>query len=244
MQTLFVSGFREFLLNININFIGWDLPERLECLRQSRNSPGFDPIILRHSEIWETAGEAVLYKVHNKKIQKIPLLILISVRQSGLIYFSKLFTMLSLSQWKEVFFLFSFSLKSNWELQMEHWHISEYNDSSVSLASIEHPGTPRCHWHFWVRDRIHSYFRWQSLLFFQLSVNSALLMLHLSLMLVTREYWMIYREPGFLAITWFFSPHFPPLPSASPTSDTQEDRERERACWRERGEPARKPGLL
>ncbi len=38
----------------------------------SRNCPGFDPSILRHSGIWGAADEAVLSIVH-KKIQKTPL---------------------------------------------------------------------------------------------------------------------------------------------------------------------------
>jgi hypothetical protein len=46
---------------------GWDLAEWLEsltqCQRQSRNSPGFYHSILRHSEIWGAADEAVLNKV-------------------------------------------------------------------------------------------------------------------------------------------------------------------------------------
>ncbi len=41
---------------------------------QSRNSPGFDPSILRHSGISGAADEAVLNTVHRKnKIKKIPL---------------------------------------------------------------------------------------------------------------------------------------------------------------------------
>ncbi len=32
-----------------------------------RNSPGFDPSILRHSEIWGKADEEVLNKVHKRK---------------------------------------------------------------------------------------------------------------------------------------------------------------------------------
>ncbi len=42
---------------------------------RSRNSPGFDPSILRHSGIWGAADEAVLkqYKEKNKS-KKIPLL--------------------------------------------------------------------------------------------------------------------------------------------------------------------------
>jgi hypothetical protein len=31
-------------------------------------------------------------------------------------------------------------------------------------------------------------------------------------MAVYREYWMIHREPSFLAVVWFFLPHPPPLP--------------------------------
>ncbi len=37
------------------------------CQCHSRNSPGFNPSILRHSEIWGAADEAVLNNVHNKK---------------------------------------------------------------------------------------------------------------------------------------------------------------------------------
>jgi hypothetical protein len=41
------------------------------CQCQSRNSPGFDSIILRHSGICGAADEAVLNNVHKKgKIQK------------------------------------------------------------------------------------------------------------------------------------------------------------------------------
>jgi hypothetical protein len=44
-----------------------------DCQCQSRNSPGFDPSILRHSEICGAADEAVLNTVHReKKIQKNP----------------------------------------------------------------------------------------------------------------------------------------------------------------------------
>ncbi len=45
--------------------IWWDLAERLERLHvnaKSRTSPGFDPSVLRHSEIWGAADEAVLNK--------------------------------------------------------------------------------------------------------------------------------------------------------------------------------------
>ncbi len=55
----------------------------------------------------------------------------------------------------------------------------------------------------------------------------------------TREYWTIYRGPGFLAFVWFGStpnPLLPPLPSVSSTGDTQEDWEREATCWRQRRE--------
>jgi hypothetical protein len=44
-----------------------------DCQCRSRNSPGFDPSIFRHSGIWGAADEAVLNTVHRKKIQKIPL---------------------------------------------------------------------------------------------------------------------------------------------------------------------------
>ncbi len=41
---------------------------------KSRNCPRFDPSILRHSEIWGTADEAVLNNVHyKKKAEKFPL---------------------------------------------------------------------------------------------------------------------------------------------------------------------------
>ncbi len=44
-----------------------------DCQCRSRNSPGFDPSILRHSGIWGVADEAVLNTVHIKeKIQKSP----------------------------------------------------------------------------------------------------------------------------------------------------------------------------
>ncbi len=42
-----------------------------DCQCRSRNSPGFDPSILRHSVIWGAADEAVLNTVHTKKIQNI-----------------------------------------------------------------------------------------------------------------------------------------------------------------------------
>ncbi len=50
-----------------------------------------------------------------------------------------------------------------------------------------------------------------------------------------REYWIIYRGPGFIAIVWFgSSPNpFPPLPSQSFTADTQKaEKERQRADGR------------
>ncbi len=70
-----------------------------------------------------------------------------------------------------------------------------------------------------------------------------------------REYWMLYRGPGFLAVVWFWllNPLPPSLPSVSSTADTEEDWERETICWLERGEgveeepnytTARKPGPL
>ncbi len=36
-----------------------------DCYRQSRNSPGFHPSILRHSEIWGAKDEAVLNNIHS-----------------------------------------------------------------------------------------------------------------------------------------------------------------------------------
>ncbi len=50
----------------------------------------------------------------------------------------------------------------------------------------------------------------------------------------TRQYWMIYRGPGFLAVLWFGSPPNPsnlPLPTSS-TGDKQEYWERETTFWR------------
>jgi len=41
-----------------------------DCLCQSRNSPGFDPSILRHSRIRAAADEALLNKVHKIKIRR------------------------------------------------------------------------------------------------------------------------------------------------------------------------------
>jgi hypothetical protein len=56
---------------------------------------------------------------------------------------------------------------------------------------------------------------------------------------ILREYWMIYRGPGFLAVVWFGSSSFPATPFPSHVSkldgDTQEDWERETTFWRERG---------
>jgi hypothetical protein len=43
-----------------------------DCQFQSRNSPGFDPSVLRDSGIWWAADEAVLKTAHKKSI-KIPL---------------------------------------------------------------------------------------------------------------------------------------------------------------------------
>jgi hypothetical protein len=38
-----------------------------DCQCRSRNSPGFDPSILRHSGIWGAADETVLNTVHRRK---------------------------------------------------------------------------------------------------------------------------------------------------------------------------------
>ncbi len=51
-------------------------------------------------------------------------------------------------------------------------------------------------------------------------------------MCLPREYWMICRGPGFLAVVWFGS--FPPPPSPVSKLDRrhiQEDWERETTCW-------------
>ncbi len=49
-----------------------------------------------------------------------------------------------------------------------------------------------------------------------------------------REYWMVYRGPGFLAVVWFGLSHAPPtppphpsLPSVCSNGDTQEDWDRQ-----------------
>ncbi len=57
---------------------GWDFAEWLERLYDvvaTRNCPGFDPNILRHSGIWGAADEAVWNIVHKKekKSKKSPL---------------------------------------------------------------------------------------------------------------------------------------------------------------------------
>ncbi len=39
-----------------------------DCKFKNLNSPGFDPSILRHSEIWGVADEAVLNKVHKNNL--------------------------------------------------------------------------------------------------------------------------------------------------------------------------------
>jgi hypothetical protein len=59
---------------------GWDLAEygmrssrvvrASDCQCRSRNSPGFDPCILRHSGFWGAADEAVFNTVHRKKNPK------------------------------------------------------------------------------------------------------------------------------------------------------------------------------
>ncbi len=48
---------------------------------RSRNSPVFDPSILRHSAIWGAADESVLNTVHRKKSKKIPLSIILAPSQ-------------------------------------------------------------------------------------------------------------------------------------------------------------------
>ncbi len=54
-----------------------------------------------------------------------------------------------------------------------------------------------------------------------------------------REYWMVYRKPGFLAVIWLYPHPLPPSPATISTDDTPEDCERETTCWRERGEGLR-----
>jgi hypothetical protein len=62
---------------------------------------------------------------------------------------------------------------------------------------------------------------------------------HICRLFKYREYWMIYKEPDFLAAVYQRAPppppHPPSLPSVSSTSDSQEDWESEITCWRERG---------
>ncbi len=52
-----------------------------------------------------------------------------------------------------------------------------------------------------------------------------------------REYWKIYRGPGFLSLVWFgsYPTPFLTLPSVRWTGNTQEYRERETTRWRKRG---------
>ncbi len=67
----------KYILRAKYVYCGWDLTELLrvsDCQFRSCNSPGFDPSILRHSEIWRAADEAVLNKVHLKKYKKSPCL--------------------------------------------------------------------------------------------------------------------------------------------------------------------------
>ncbi len=49
-----------------------DFRDLTPYLTYGRNSPGFDPSILRHSGIWRAADEAVWNNVHKKKKQKNP----------------------------------------------------------------------------------------------------------------------------------------------------------------------------
>jgi hypothetical protein len=56
----------------------------------------------------------------------------------------------------------------------------------------------------------------------------------------SKQYWMIYRGPGFLSVVWFgssptLSTLLSPLPSVSSTGDTQEGWERVTTCWRVSG---------
>ncbi len=51
----------------------------------------------------------------------------------------------------------------------------------------------------------------------------------------TREYRMIFRGPGFLAVIWFCSSAPPPPPSVISTGGTQEGWETETTCWWEKG---------
>jgi hypothetical protein len=52
-----------------------------------------------------------------------------------------------------------------------------------------------------------------------------------------REYWMIYRWPGFPTVDWLgsYPTPSPLIPSVSSNGDTQEDWGRETTYWRERG---------
>ncbi len=59
------------ILRAKYVYRGWDLAELLrvsDCLFRSRNSPWFDPSILRHSGIWRAADEAVLNKKNSKNL--------------------------------------------------------------------------------------------------------------------------------------------------------------------------------
>ncbi len=85
------------------------------------------------------------------------------------------------------------------------------------------------------------------------AINKSTLLLHISwqsycrvclsrtkrdtvaLTLKSREYWMIYRGPGFLAVSWLLACPLPPLLSLSTTGNAQNDWDRETTFWRERG---------
>jgi hypothetical protein len=55
----------------NADSADWLMVRASDCQCQNRNSPVFDPSILRHSGIWGAADEAVLNKEH-KKLKKSP----------------------------------------------------------------------------------------------------------------------------------------------------------------------------
>ncbi len=78
-KTYFHSLASNGLSTENVLYISWTRSSRVVrasgCQCQSRNSPGFDPSILRHSWIWETEDKAVLNNVHKNLKKKPPFII-------------------------------------------------------------------------------------------------------------------------------------------------------------------------
>jgi hypothetical protein len=62
----FCYSVSSFLPNIFEGMRSSRVVRAYDCQCQSRNSPGFDPSILRHNGIWGAADEAMLNKAHAK----------------------------------------------------------------------------------------------------------------------------------------------------------------------------------